>query len=233
MLGWALVPTIVVLVVVRAGQQIAWPVRRYRSTYVGVGAGVLAAYLLLWTIYANFTSDANPTPLPYLPLLNPLDLTVAFALLTVVLWLRGVQTIEAGGLSVEWRRFGAQALGVAGFIWLTAIVLRTVHHWAHVPLHVDAIMHSMLAQTALSVFWALLALATMVFAVRGARRNVWIAGAVLLAIVVLKLFAIDLSNIGGVERIVSFIGVGVLLLAVGYFAPVPPRAAAGEEKATT
>lgn len=31
-----------------------------------------------------------------------------------------------------------------------------------------------------------------------------------------------LSQVGGVERIVSFIGVGLLLL-IGYFAPVPPR----------
>ncbi|HET7598011.1 MAG TPA: hypothetical protein VFK15_13850 [Burkholderiales bacterium] len=31
---------------------------------------------------------------------------------------------------------------------------------------------------------------------------------------------------GGVERIVSFIGVGVLMLVIGYFSPVPPKTAA-------
>jgi len=46
---------------------------------------------------------------------------------------------------------------------------------------------------------------------------------VLLAVVVVKLFAVDLSRIGSVERIVSFIGVGLLLLAIGYLAPVPAR----------
>jgi len=34
-----------------------------------------------------------------------------------------------------------------------------------------------------------------------------------------------LSNRGGLARIVSFIGVGVLLLVVGYFAPLPPKRA--------
>ena len=40
---------------------------------------------------------------------------------------------------------------------------------------------------------------------------------------VAKLFFVELSNRGGLARIVSFIGVGVLLLVVGYFAPLPPK----------
>ena len=45
-----------------------------------------------------------------------------------------------------------------------------------------------------------------------------------MALVVVKLFFIDLSNIGGIERIVSFIGVGLLMLVIGYVSPVPPVA---------
>jgi uncharacterized membrane protein len=45
----------------------------------------------------------------------------------------------------------------------------------------------------------------------------------LIAVVVAKLFFVELSNRGGLARIVSFIGVGVLLLVVGYFAPLPPK----------
>lgn len=48
-------------------------------------------------------------------------------------------------------------------------------------------------------------------------------GAALIAVVVAKLFFVELSNRGGLARIVSFIGVGVLLLVVGYFAPLPPK----------
>jgi len=46
----------------------------------------------------------------------------------------------------------------------------------------------------------------------------------LLGIVVLKLFFVELADRDGLFRIVSFIGVGALLLLVGYFAPVPPAA---------
>ena len=57
------------------------------------------------------------------------------------------------------------------------------------------------------------------------QRDAWVAGAALLAVVVLKLFLVELANHGSLERIVSFIVVGALMLVVGYFAPMPPRRA--------
>ena len=68
----------------------------------------------------------------------------------------------------------------------------------------------------------LTALVVMVVATRAMRRPLWLGGAVLLAAVVGKLFLLDLANSGTVERIVSFLGVGVLLMITGYVAPVPP-----------
>ncbi len=56
-------------------------------------------------------------------------------------------------------------------------------------------------------------------------RWVWLGGAGFMALVVIKLFLVDLGNSGTIERIISFIGIGILLLVVGYFAPVPPRQA--------
>jgi len=57
----------------------------------------------------------------------------------------------------------------------------------------------------------------------GRAQALWVIGAGLMGVVVAKLFLIDLSGIGTVERIVSFIGVGLLMLLVGYLSPVPPR----------
>jgi len=78
-------------------------------------------------------------------------------------------------------------------------------------------------QAALSIFWSVLALTLMVLATRTGRRAIWMTGAVLMVVVAAKLFVVDLSHVSGVERIVSFIGVGLLMLVVGYVAPVPPR----------
>lgn len=47
--------------------------------------------------------------------------------------------------------------------------------------------------------------------------------ATLLGVVILKLFLVDLSRTGTILRIVSFLGVGVLMLIIGYVSPIPPR----------
>ena len=75
-----------------------------------------------------------------------------------------------------------------------------------------------------SVVAAILALATMLIATQLKARFAWIAGAVLMVIVVMKLFLVDLSSIGSIERIISFVGVGLLMLVIGYFSPLPPAA---------
>ena len=43
-----------------------------------------------------------------------------------------------------------------------------------------------------------------------------------MAVVIVKLFFVDLANVGSIERIVSFLGVGLAMLVVGYFSPLPP-----------
>jgi uncharacterized membrane protein len=114
------------------------------------------------------------------------------------------------------------ALAALTFVWLNALLLRTLHQWFGVVLNLDALMASTLVQTSLSLFWTVLALITMLIAARKRNRLVWLVGAGLLGVVIAKLFLIDLSRIGSVERIISFVGVGLLMLIVGYFSPLPP-----------
>jgi uncharacterized membrane protein len=68
-----------------------------------------------------------------------------------------------------------------------------------------------------------LALTVMLLASRQGNRPSWLAGAALLIVVIIKLFFVDLSSVGSIERIVSFLGVGLAMLVVGYFSPLPPR----------
>jgi len=62
------------------------------------------------------------------------------------------------------------------------------------------------------------------YAGRKARRRLWLMGAGLLAVVIVKLFLVDFSASDTFERIVSFTGVGLLLVLVGYLSPIPPKA---------
>ncbi|MCY1186733.1 hypothetical protein D9M73_276350 [compost metagenome] len=91
------------------------------------------------------------------------------------------------------------------------------------PFELDLLLASMRVQAGLSIVWTLMALSLMIGGHLRRHREVWLIGAALIGVVVAKLFFVELSNRGGLARIVSFIGVGVLLLVVGYFAPLPPK----------
>jgi uncharacterized membrane protein len=222
LIGWPLVPLALVAWLSERGERVAWPVARYFESYLFHGGVVLAGFLWLWMLYGNFASRGDPSPLPYLPLLNPLDIAQGAALLTLFAWFRRMRGLPFAPAIFEASDLAYVALGSIGFICLNGALLRTLHHWAAVPFNPDAMTRSMLVQASLSIFWSLLALCTMVTATRVRLRPLWLAGAGLMAIVVAKLFFVDLSNVGGIERIVSFIGVGLLMLVVGYFSPVPP-----------
>ena len=43
-----------------------------------------------------------------------------------------------------------------------------------------------------------------------------------LAVVIAKLIFLDLSHTHTITRIISFIGSGLIMLVIGYFAPLPP-----------
>ena len=190
-----------------------------RAAWLGAGCLPLALFLLLWLWAAN-TGAGDAAPLPWLPLLNPLEIGAGIALLAIAGWMRALPT--------EWcalvpPRTPPALGGATAFALLTGMVLRTCHHWAGVPWSAHALFASTLAQAALSVAWSLIGVALMVAGHRGARRAWWAAGAALLAVVVAKLFLVELADRASLERIVSFIVVGGLMLAVGYFAPIPPR----------
>jgi uncharacterized membrane protein len=73
-----------------------------------------------------------------------------------------------------------------------------------------------------TLLWGITAFILMVIAHKRLQRKLWIMGAALMGLVVAKIFLLDLAQHGSVERIVSFIGAGLMLLVMGYFAPLPP-----------
>lgn len=227
-LGWLALPAALLMLLPRASVAARWPVRALPQAYLTIGAGVLACGALLWTLLANLASDGSAHPLPHVPLLNPLDLGVAFALLATVAWLRspGAAAFAIGPAA------RAALVGGVAFVWLNAILVRGFHHYAGVPYRFDAWTQSLPVQTGITLLWTITALVLMWLSARRAAsmptlaeaaRAAWMVGAGLLAAVVLKLVLVDLSGSGTVTRIVSFIGVGVLMLVIGYVAPLPGK----------
>jgi len=192
-----------------------WPLRAAPFAYAQVGVPGLALAALLWLLFANSSSGGDPAPLPALPLLNPLDLASLAAVGALLLW-------HLTDAREAWRQPARATVAAAAFFVVNTIALRGVHFIAGVDWSAAALGRSLLVQAVLSLLWSATAMGLMLAGHRRAQRTPWMAGAGLLAVVVAKLFFVDLSGQGTIERIVSFVGVGLLILVIGYLAPVPP-----------
>ncbi len=215
-------PALILGLLPRLVNRVAWPFAAHRVTYLCIVGTGLSFGLAAWSLLGNFLLEGNAAPLPYVPLLNPLDLAQGLVLL---LLLRHWLTLRAQ--SLLGRRVDPwlppAVLATLTFVWLNGVLLRSLHQWIGVPLRIDALAASTIVETSVSIFWSVLALAAMLLASRKGNRPAWMVGAVLLTLVILKLFLVDLSSVGSIERIVSFVGVGLAMLVVGYFSPLPPR----------
>jgi uncharacterized membrane protein len=202
-----------------------WPLAQFSSAYLWRAAAPVAALVALGSLAVAIYSDGNARPLPYVPLLNPTDLTVALGIASCVAWL--VRVRRSPITLPQWMRHQRLPLGwvALAFVALNTVWLRAVHQFTGVPWSSRALFDSFLVQAGYSILWTVLALGSMIVAHKRLSRPLWMGGAALLALTVAKLFLIDLSNRGGSERIVVFIAVGLLMLVVGYFAPLPPAAA--------
>jgi len=219
---WSGVPGAAVLAVIRWGRRIRWPTGKHYEWYVGPGAGVLVLYMGIRSFLSGFITG-NPHPLPYLPVFNPLDMVQLFIFLVITVWIKHVRRVKPPLIAKLPERVFIYGLVLIIFLWLNAMVARTVHFWGEVPFAWRYMHASVLFQAAISIVWSLTALGVMGLATRKGVREVWFVGAILLGLEVLKLFVVDLSGIGTISRIVSFLAVGVLILIIGYFSPLPPR----------
>jgi uncharacterized membrane protein len=223
----------------RANQQgslahFKWPLQPHAVAYYWHAALPLALLMFVGALVVAVTSSGRTDPLPYIPLLNPTDLTLALALGGLMLWRQAVVSAAPPPAGAAWLRSPQAWMALAGlaFIAINTIWLRVAHHFFSIPWDASALFDSFVVQTGYAILWTVLALSLMLIAGRRKQRTLWLVGAGLLAVVVVKLLLIDLSNAGGAERIIAFIVVGVLMLVVGYFAPLPPKtkAAAGDTR---
>jgi uncharacterized membrane protein len=177
--------------------------------------GVAAVYAAALAVTHNGATVVTP----FLPLLNPLDLALGVTVVTGVQMTR-VHGLVSGG---EPSKLPWIVLFGGAFVGLNVALGRALSNLVPVAYTGEALLHSPLVQGAYAVFWSVLGVLATVTASRRKLRTVWILGASLLGLVVVKLFLVDLSASSAVIRIVTFLAVGLLLIGVGYWAPVPPE----------
>jgi len=224
-MGLAWVGVLIAAVLVVSAIRGIWPVARYPDAYLWRGAKLLIALLALWMVYVNIPLMGQSDLPGYLPLLNPLDITHVVAFGVLVVWWHAVRASGIDGPREFPSTWPVTAWCVAIFLWANAVLFRTLHYHAGMPYQLQTMFDSNLVQMSISVVWAALAVATMFTATWWRKRQMWIVGSALLAVVILKLLVIEVPRASAVESMIAIIVVGVLMLVAGYVAPVPPAEA--------
>ena len=181
--------------------------------------GVLFAALGLWWAGSLFLAG-DAMPLPWIPVVNPLELAqLAVLVLLLRWWMPEDRSMPPMQIVL---------LSSAAFVWITSVVLHAVHHWGGVAWS-DGLLSGSLAQTSLTVVWSVLGVLGWVIGSRRGQRMLWLGGAVLMGVVLVKLVSVDRQHLGNLLGIGSFIAYGLLCTVVGYLAPAPPRRIDTEE----
>ncbi len=224
--GWLLgiligVPSLLAILFCRISKRtLFWPINKNIFLYSN-GLWLPIWWSLIIGFISSLASSAFAFPLPYIPLLNPFDLAELVAAIGVFFCIKQIGSLNFQ-LGDRWK-LPRVIIGPWLFFLATASLLRTIHYWTGVPWDIDDLFDSEVVQASLSIFWCVLALILMVISHLKGYRTIWKSGALLVGIVVLKLLTIDLANHGTLARIVAFLGVGLLMLLIGYFAPIPPE----------
>jgi len=195
-----------------------WPFSRHFAAYQDVTCSVLQCSLLL-ILFGALVSVGQATPLPWVVIANPMTLSVLAILMALIFYRDSFIDL----LKLKVNNYWYLAILAYVFSYSNTEIMRAVHYYADVDWEFSTLLRSSITQTAFSIFWTIIGLVGTMLASKKQWRNLWLGCGALLAIVVLKLFILDMAAINTIERIISFIVVGLLLVVIGYFSPLPPK----------
>ena len=181
------------------------PVFRFGSMIAGVVATANVLSLHVFALNPFFSGeDTGPWPFVNLLLLGYLLPALAYAL---------VAYLARGRRPIPYVAMLAVSGAVLGFLWATLSVRRfwqgvNIADWkGFIP-----------GETyTYSVVWLIIGVGLLALGSRLDAKSVRLASAGLVLIAVLKVFLIDMSNLEGILRALSFIGLGAVLIGIGLF----------------
>jgi hypothetical protein len=136
--------------------RLAWPFVAHARNYIEAACGGVVAVLVVAMVAANVGSPGDSAPLPYVPLLNPLELASLFVFFVAIRWYaafrgyrdRGSEGESESGPGSGPARVEAVAPAIFALFLLTMAVARTVHHFASVPFDLELLARSDVFQAA-------------------------------------------------------------------------------------
>jgi uncharacterized membrane protein len=134
-------------------------------TWAWIGCVPLVVSLISWFMIMSLHSSGNAAPLPYVPLINPLDITLGAVLLLFFIWHCGVNKHLSKLQSIM-----PVLLSIMGFALLNGVLLRTLHHWVGTPFEWASIFTNSTVQMSFTFLWGITAFALMLLAHKRGQR---------------------------------------------------------------
>ncbi|MCK5498564.1 MAG: DUF2339 domain-containing protein, partial [Gammaproteobacteria bacterium] len=228
---WGLIAAIAIAILLITKDRFIWPLQKHQEAYLGWGLLPVVIFSAMWVLVTCF-DEGDPAPLEYIPVLNPQDIAQLFSIAIIYEWLSQTRQGKLPGIMDLKPDVLIIILASITFIWLNSLVAHVVHFYMGVRYAMEPMFESSIFQTSITIVWTVTAFAIMGLASRLSQRKLWFTGAGLLAAVVIKLFIIDLSDLGTVPTIISFMSVGILMLVIGYITPVPPKLVLAKSSST-
>ncbi len=190
----------------------AWPMQNRFHGYDA--AWFTPAFALLgcaWVV--GLFLEGSASPVMYVPLMNPLELSLLAGAALFGAYIRHEKPDMQNVLKL-WP--------YVGFVFVTMATLRGVHHLYNLPWN-ESLLNSGVAHASLTIVWSLLGVSGLILGSRRGDRKQWMGGGLLMLVVLGKLILVDRTYMQNIPGIVSCLAVGLLLVVVGYFAPQPPK----------
>jgi uncharacterized membrane protein len=168
------------------------------------GALALAGGVLL-ILFNPLLTDDEPGRLPLLDWLLPAYLLPA---LLAVVALRNAATAQPSSLRPL---LGAYAL-IAGLVWLTLEVRHLFHAG---PVGLDTVAVEDAELWAWSGAWLAYGAAVMAIGIAAGHRQLRLAALAIVGLTAAKVFLVDMSDLVGLWRVLSFLGLGLVLIGLG------------------
>lgn len=202
-----------------------FPMTCFNKIYWTIGLAPIALFTFCYLIVGLYSSGVIAYWV-YIPFINPLEESAAFALIMLTVWLHySIQALSQNHSTGKMPIYMLIFIISLTFLWGNSIILRSLSQWLSISWSSYSLWHNNIVQIAFSLIWTLAAVILVTIANRYLIRSAWFAGAVIQGIVVVKLVFVDSVELAGLMRAFAFIGVALLMLVIGYLAPLPPKLA--------
>lgn len=191
---------------------------------------ITAVWLMIaGTLILNIiVMEGNSSPLPWIILLNPIELPLALLMFCLYLVIGKSLELLNNPLNetkvIKNRKLQLAIISTISIFVLQISLMKAMWHWMmseQTYWNVIDLLHWPEIQALLTGYWTLVALIFWLVGSRKGHKKIWLIGATIFVIVLGKLILIDRQYLGDLTGIISFIIYGLFCVVIGYFLPIP------------